>query len=173
MEVRDVPACVPRRGDYSKCSFNDLPIGHEMICGYRLRCRFFQKSAEEHENTRFGNMVSKPTTYAPGSSFPSQVRLLGSGVVDARAKLALQQRCTRRMIIVPVREQDCSQVVWRDPHRLQTSQEIVGIGIHADIHRNRSSFSGNEIRTGKVRRPTKTPYAMGDGDDLDAYGGLF
>lgn len=47
------------------------------------------------------------------------------------------------MVIVPMGQKDCSQAIRRDADRLQTLEEVPGVGIHADIHRDRSGVSGD------------------------------
>jgi hypothetical protein len=74
------------------------------------------------------------------------------------------------MIIVPVREQDSCEVIWRNAHHPQTVQKILGVRIHADIDGNRTALHGHEIGACKIRRSVKTPHPFGDWYDLDVYG---
>ena len=74
------------------------------------------------------------------------------------------------MIIVPVREQDACEPVWGNTHYLQTLQEILGVRIHANIHRNRTALGGHEIGACEIGRSAKTPHPFGDWYDLDIYG---
>jgi hypothetical protein len=89
-------------------------------------------------------------------------------VMDTHAKLALQKSCSGRMVIVPMSQQDGSQPIRCDADYPQTLKKVLGAGIHTDIHGISSCLIGNEIGTGKIRRPAKTSHTVRDRDDLMA-----
>src|ERR1700722_17908886 len=105
-------------------------------------------------------MFAEPAPYAARGSFPGHKRRFASCVINGDAEFTLQVGSTRGMIIVPVSKEDCLEEILRELDDLKTLKEFFGIGIHADVPRNRSNIARHEIRTGKIGRSAKTPYSV-------------
>src|SRR5208283_5041704 len=109
MNVGDVSAGVAGSSQRAEASFDDLPVRDHVICRYSLWRSLLQQSPKQHQDALFGNMFTEPAAKAAGGSFTGEKRLLALSIVDARAKFPLEEGGARRMVVVPMREQNCAQ----------------------------------------------------------------
>lgn len=114
MQVCYMTGGVTRGGHDAERSFYEVSVVHQAIWRHRDRGSLFQQAAQEHQNSLFRYMFAKPTADAFARGLPCQERFFGFGKVDRHTEGALQERCSGRMIVVPVRQQNRPQAVRRN-----------------------------------------------------------
>ena len=109
MNIGDVSGSVARRSQRAEAPFDNFPVRDHVICHHRLWRSLLQQSPKQYEGALLGNMFAEPATKATGGRFTGEKRLLTLSIVDARSKFALEEGGARRMVVVPMREQNCLQ----------------------------------------------------------------
>ena len=155
IEIGHVSCRVTGRLDDLERVKEDVTVPYEMLGGDRTRGGLADQSFYENEEAPFGNLIADPAPNTLRARDASKESFIGPVIVNSGPTERMHAVCTSRMIVVPVRQQDRSNVARVCIQRPESRLNIGSVGAHSRIEQHEAVSHANDVGTGLVRRASE------------------
>jgi hypothetical protein len=139
-----------RRFNHVERIEDEVAVAHEVLSGDGTWSGFTDQSLCQNEHAPFRNQIADSASNTLRARGSREECFVGTMIVDRRTADFMRNLSSRRMIVVPMGQQDGANVGGRRAQRLEPCLNVRSIRAHAGIDDDQAVSHLNDVGAGLI-----------------------